>query len=358
MSFSPASKTDAAHIRTAQKIKCVVWDLDHTVWDGVISEGDDVHLRPEVAEAIRLLDQRGILQSVASKNDHDLAWPKLEALGLSEYFLFPHINWGPKSESIRAIAESLNIGLDTFAFIDDQPFERDEVRFTHPLVRTFSAEEPLKLLGREEFIPRFITSDSSQRRKLYQLDIQRKQAEESFAGPSDAFLASLEMVFTIAPAGPEDLKRVEELTQRTHQLNTTGESFSYDELEILRQSPNHKLLVAGLTDRFGGYGKIGVVLLECENSVWNIRLLLMSCRVMSRGVGGAFITYLREQASAAGVALRARFRPTDRNRMMYVTYRFAGFQEIGEENGVSILENDLSSIPPFPGYLKMEIEPM
>lgn len=342
-----------------EKIKCVVWDLDHTVWDGILSEGDSVVARRGVIEAMRTLDERGILQSVASKNDFSPAWERLEAFGLSDYFLYPEINWGPKSESIRRIAENLNIALDTFAFVDDQPFERDEVRFAHPMVRVFDGADLDWMLKQAAFHPRFITSDSRRRRELYQLDIQRKREEESFAGPNEAFLGSLGMIFRIAPACAEDLRRVEELTRRTHQLNTTGESFSYDELETLRTSPDHKLLVAELEDRFGTYGKIGVVLMECDAGSWNIRLLLMSCRVMSRGVGGAFITFLRRKAADAGVALRARFRATERNRMMYVTYRFAGFQEVGEDNGVSLLENKLTTIPPYPSYLKLEgdIEP-
>lgn len=337
-----------------QKLKVVVWDLDHTIWNGVLSEGDDLTLRPAVRECIETLDARGILQSIASRNDHAPAWARLEELGLAEYFLVPQINWGPKSESIAVIAKKINVGLDTFAFVDDQPFERDEVAFAHPAVRLYDAAQVPTLLGRDEFMPRFVTEDSRERRRLYQRDFQRQEAEERFDGTNDAFLATLGMTLRVAPAEPGDLERAEELTLRTHQLNTTGRTFTHAELDALRQSPDHRLLVAELTDRFGTYGKIGLVLLTTTPTTWRIDLFLMSCRVMSRGVGGALITWLRQEAKAAGVALRAQFVETDRNRMMYVTYRFAGFEDVAEENGVSLLENDLSDVPDMPAYFDFE----
>ncbi len=337
-----------------QKLKVVVWDLDHTVWDGVLSEGDSLTLRPGVRACIEALDARGVLQSVASRNDHGPAWTKLVDFGLAEYFLAPQINWGPKSESIKALAQKINVGLDTFALIDDQPFERDEVAFSLPAVRVYDAGEIATLLARDEFMPRFVTADSRERRILYQRDFARQEAETNFSGANDAFLATLDMTLRVAPAEPGDLERVEELTLRTHQLNTTGKTFSHAELEALRRSAGHRLLVAELDDRFGGYGKIGLVLLATTPTAWRVELFLMSCRVMSRGVGGALITWLRQEAKAAGVALQAHFIETDRNRMMYVTYRFAGFEEIAEENGVSLLDNDLSDVPELPGYFAFE----
>src|SRR5690625_82784 len=113
--------------RQTEKVKCVVWDLDNTVWDGVLLEGEGLVVRPGIREAMETFDKRGILQSIASKNEFEPAWERLEKFGLAEFFLYPQIGWGAKSESIRKIAEELNIGLDTFAFFDDQPFERDEV---------------------------------------------------------------------------------------------------------------------------------------------------------------------------------------------------------------------------------------
>ncbi|ACY13741.1 HAD-IIIC family phosphatase [Haliangium ochraceum] len=333
--------------------KCVVWDLDNTVWDGVLSEDAEVRLRPGIAEIMAELDRRGILQSVASKNNHEQAFAKLEDLGLADYFLYPQIHWGAKSGSIENIAKQLNIGLDALLFIDDQPFERDEIQHRFPDVLCIDAAALDGFLDRAEVNPRFITDESAQRRKMYLSDISRKRAEESYAGPEADFLASLDMHLTIAPADEQDLARAEELTVRTNQLNATGVTYSYEELDGFRQSADHLLLVASLEDKYGSYGKIGLALVDCAAEEWNLQLLLMSCRVMSRGVGTALIGDILRRAQAAGVRLRADFIDNDRNRMMYVTYKFAGFREISREGARAVLEHPLDEIFPLPPYMHL-----
>jgi len=341
--------------KSEPKIKCVVWDLDNTLWNGVLLENDRISLRDGVTDIIKTLDSRGILQSIASKNEHSHAMAQLEAFGLSEYFLYPQINWNSKAQNIETIAKKINIGIDTFAFIDDQPFEREEVNFSLPDVLCIDAADIDKVLEMPEMNPRFITEDSSIRRLMYLNDIKREQVEENFVGPKEEFLATLNMVFTIAPASVEDLKRAEELTVRTHQLNTTGDTYSYEELDHFRQSEQHILLVASLDDKYGTYGKIGLTLIECGYEVWTIKLLLMSCRVMSRGVGSVIINHLRNEARNHGVRLQAEFIENDRNRMMYMTYKFAHFKEKEKINDLLILENDLSRVQKFPEYLTIKL---
>jgi FkbH-like protein len=340
-----------------QSIKCVVWDLDNTIWDGVLLEGDKVSLRPGVMQVLEELDQRGILNSIASRNDYDAAMAKLGELGLREYFLYPEINWNSKSTSIRAIAKSLNIGLDTFAFIDDQSFEREEVSFALPQVKCIDAMDLDKIPGLPEMMPRFITPESRLRRQMYQGDIERNKAESNFSGPNEEFLAMLNMMFRIKRAQESDLQRAEELTLRTHQLNTTGYTYSYDELSQFCQSDDHLLLVSSLDDKFGTYGTIGLALVEQAVKVWTVKLLLMSCRVMPRGVGTIMMSYIMSCAKVAGVRLRAEFIPNGRNRMMYVTYKFGGFKEVEQKGDLVILENDLTSIQSFPAYVKVQIAP-
>ncbi|MBF0425583.1 MAG: HAD-IIIC family phosphatase [Magnetococcales bacterium] len=338
-----------------KKIKCVVWDLDNTLWDGTLAEGDAVRLRSEAVAVIKTLDERGILQSIASRNTHDQAMAQLRMFGLEEYFLYPQINWGAKAASIEQIAQSLNIGIDTLAFIDDQPFERDEVRFVLPQVLTIDAADIARIPAMPSMNPRFVTSDSKQRRAMYQNDQRRDQVEKAFTGPKEEFLAGLGMVITIALAQEEDLQRAEELTVRTNQLNATGYTYSYEELDAFRQSDQHLLLIAGLDDKYGTYGKIGLALIEKGTEAWTIKLLLMSCRVMARGVGSILIQYLRQMARKAGVRLRAEFVTTDRNRMMLITYRFAHFSELSTDaNGVTLLENDLSHATPLPNYVQLQ----
>lgn len=339
----------------AGQVKCLAWDLDNTLWDGVLLEGGNVRIRPEAADLVRTLDQRGILNSIASRNDHEAAMAVLERVGLADLFLFPQISWNPKSDSVAAIASALNIGLNAVAFVDDQEFERDEVRFHHPQVLCYDATEVPGLAARPEFTPKFVTEESALRRAMYVSSIERDHAQEQFPGTDEEFLATLGMAFTIAPATVDDLQRAEELTVRTNQLNSTGVTYSYSELEALLSSPDHLLLMASLEDKYGTYGKIGLALVARSASEWTLKLLLMSCRVMSRGVGTVLLHHVMRQAKASGARLFAEFVPTDRNRVMYVTYRFADFTEYAEHDGVHILAAPSGDLPDPPAYLRLNV---
>ncbi|MBW4611880.1 MAG: HAD-IIIC family phosphatase [Desmonostoc vinosum HA7617-LM4] len=351
------SKTETLnHEQTAKKIiKCVVWDLDNTLWHGVLLEDDRIFLQNQIIEILQILDERGILQSIASKNEHVKAIDKLQELGLKEYFLYPQINWNSKVSSLQEIAKALNISIDAIAFIDDDTFELEEVKFSLPEVLCINAAKITNLLDMPEMNPRFITEDSKLRRQMYLSDLERQSDEKEFIGTQEEFLATLDMTFTISSAKEADLQRAEELTIRTNQLNTTGYTFSYAELNQFRQSDNHQLLTADLSDKYGSYGKIGLALVECQESFWTIKLLLMSCRVMSRGVGTILLNHLMRLAKKHGVRLRAEFISNHRNRMMYITYKFAGFKEIDTQGNLIILENDLRQISTAPEYVKLEI---
>lgn len=338
-----------------KSIKCVVWDLDNTLWDGVLLEDKEVHLRDDIVNIIKTLDSRGILQSIASKNDCILAIDKLQKFGLQEYFLYPQISWNSKAASIQEIAKLINIGTDAIAFIDDQPFELEEVNFSLPEIFCINVSHLAHLLDMPEMNPRFITEDSKIRRLMYISDIKRQNTEKEFVGTPEEFLATIKMSCTISSAKEEDLQRAEELTVRTNQLNTTGYTYSYDELNHFRQSENHKLFIASLDDKYGSYGKIGLVLIECQESVWIIKLLLMSCRVMSRGIGTIMLNYIMNLAKNNNVRLCAEFVSNNRNRMMYIAYKFAGFKEIEKRDELVIIENDLMRIQPFPDYIKVQI---
>lgn len=335
------------------KIKCVVWDLDNTVWEGVLLESSALPpLRPQVREVMQALDERGILQSVASRNEPEPALQALAAHGLDHFFLYPQIGWDAKSQSIAGIAEKLNIGIDTFAFIDDQIFERDEVASVHASVRVFSDAMVPQLPALDDFMPLHVTADSRKRRELYQKDALRAQAQEEFKGPQDAFLKTLDLALTLKPAQEADLFRAEELTIRTNQLNTTGVTYSVEQLRSLIASDSHQVIVAELEDRYGSYGAIGLLLISQQAERWCIDLFLMSCRVMSRGVGGVILTALRSTCRKRRLTLAAQFKHTDRNRIMFITYRFAGFREEGE-----LLVNDLANVPALPGYMTLNIDP-
>lgn len=341
--------------KKTKQYKCIVWDLDNTLWDGVLLEDQEVKLKPFAANIIKELDQRGILHSIASKNNFDDAIKKLKEFDLAKYFLYPEIHWNAKSISLSKIQKNLNIGMDTILFIDDQIFEREEVKSVHPEITCMDALEYMGLLSHSGLNPRFITEDSKRRRIIYQEEIERKKDEENYEGPHEKFLSSLNMIFSISEAQENDLKRAEELTIRTNQLNSTGITYTYEELEKLRKSHGFKLLICELSDKYGSYGKIGLALVEINKTHWHIKLLLMSCRVVSRGVGSVLLSYIMSEAKAEGKKLFADFKVTDRNKMMYVAYKFNHFKEIHKEDKETILlENDLSIINEIPDYIKIK----
>jgi FkbH-like protein len=341
-------------LKETKYIKCVVWDLDNTIWDGVLLEGEEVSLRCDAVDIIKTLDGRGILHSIASKNVFADAMAKLREFGIDDYFLYPQVHWNSKIISIEEIAQQINIGIDSIAFIDDQPYEREEVRYSLPDVLCIDAADLHGVLEMPEMNPRFITEDSKKRRQMYISEMKRKETEDTYVGPKEEFLHTLGMSLTISTAEEIDLQRAEELTVRTNQLNSTGITYSYDELDYFRQSDQHKLLIMSLEDKFGDYGKIGLALIECEESFWTLKLMLMSCRVMSRGVGTIMINYILKLAKKAGVKLRAEFLTNGRNRVMYVTYKLGGFREIERKGDTIMLENDLARIQPFPDYVRIQ----
>ena len=329
-------------------VKCLVWDLDDTLWNGVVLEGDDPRPFPTALTTLRALDERGILHAVASRSDPEVAHAHLTRLGLVDMFCAVEIGWGAKSAAIRRAAETLGIGLDTFAFVDNDPVERAEVAHALPMVRCYDATEVGELPERPEFQPEFVTDESRQRRAMYLAQRRRDAAEREWEQGSASFLTSLDLTMTITPATEEDLARACELTVRTHQLNTTGQTFTIAQLREMCASPEYEVLVARLTDRFGSYGTIGLAVSELSDDAAVLKLLLMSCRVMSRGVGTVFLDQVVRRAIAAGRQPQAEFIPTSVNRIMLVTLRFAGFEVIHQEGERMLLGMDPARLPAAP----------
>lgn len=333
------------------KIKCLVFDLDCTLWQGVLSEGGGNELIPGMREFISELDRRGIIMSIASKNEENAALNNLHRFGLDEYFLCPRISWGAKSESVKRIIADLGIKAGSVGFIDDNPFERDEVSSVLPDVRTYDSADFTRLLSLPEFNPTFITEDASNRRKMYRADFARKTDEANYSGSSEEFLASLGMRLTISDVTEADLRRVDELTIRTHQLNSTGYTYNYDELKALITSKKHIFKVASLTDKYGDSGKVGILLMEKGEKEYLLKLLIVSCRVMSRGVGTALLIHAVRSALSDGKKLLAEFRETEHNRIMYVTYKMMGFDEVKENGNDLLLAYGEEKAPDYPTYL-------
>lgn len=350
-----ALKTHPIARSAAKDVKVVIWDLDNTLWSGILSEGDALQLNAAVPEILKQLDARGILSCIVSKNDHDPAMEQVKRFGVADWFVLPMIGWGDKSTSIRRIAERLNLGLDTFLFIDDQAFEREAVQHSLPEVRTLDVADLGGLLERPDVNPEQRTTEALQRRRMYQDEMQRQDHEAIFEGTPEDFLATLNLEFTVRKAEPGDLDRAVELTQRTNQLNSTGYTYSYDELLEMISDPDHQLLVAEMTDRYGSYGVIGLSLMRLFPGERRLLLLLMSCRVLSRGAGSLLLRELVAAAHHAGDKLYAEIVRTGRNRQMQMTYQMAGFS-IAEVEGNRVLLHWSDTAPaPRPDYFKVSV---
>jgi FkbH-like protein len=336
-------------------VKCVVWDLDMTLWEGVALESDKVRLKPGVRESVLEFDAAGVLQSIASRSDEDTALEMLNRLGVASYFLFPQIAWRDKNISVQLIAEQLNIGLDSIVLMDDDPYERAQVASALPEVECIAPEDLGSLMARVR--RQHVTSEGKTRRVTYQAEQARGHAERASGLSRQEFIAQLGLQFSVRRLRPGDLDRARELTLRTSQLNTTGIVYSREELEKLLCDPDHLLLAASLRDCFGDYGTIGLAVLQTTQDVWVLRLLLTSCRVVSRGAGSLLLDDIRRRAYEAGVGLEAEMIPTERNRIMGVTLRLAGFELLPARRGDRIVLSATAAAPPIPQHVTVRSEP-
>jgi FkbH-like protein len=295
------------------KIKCVVWDLDNTLWRGVLVEDgvEGVDLNDEALALVREFDRRGIINSIASKNEADLALRALERFGLRDLFVFPKIGWGPKSEAIRDIIAEMDVGADTFAFIDDQPFERGEVSELLPEVAVFADGEMAALLSHPRFdVP--VTAESGKRRQMYQTEERRTAAREGSTLDYLSFLRTCEISLTVSRLGPRNLTRMYELGQRTNQLNFSGLRYTQAELETLAAERPEDAFVLACSDRFGDYGTIGFCVLTKGRP--QVESFFMSCRVQRKRVENAVFARLAAELKARGAGrMEVRYRPTAKN---------------------------------------------
>jgi FkbH-like protein len=326
----------------APRAKCVVWDLDQTLWDGILVEDgpDALRPRPRALETIAELDRRGILNSIASKNHPDAAEAVLRGLGVWDLFVFPQIGWGPKSESVGRIQAALNVGIDTLVFVDDQAFERAEVATAHPAVRVLDEDAGAEL-DRAQCcdVPR--TPESARRRRFYQEQVLRQDAAETAPGDYAAFLRSCDLVMEIEPLGEARLDRVAELVQRTNQMNYSGRRYTRARLAELAADPERSCHVIRCEDRFGDYGVVGFAVVHEGQA--RLEDLMFSCRIQAKRVEHHFIAHLAGRARRAGAAaLGARYRPTERNAPSGKVFDDLGFERVGTADGVRELSLDLA----------------
>ncbi|MER5430596.1 HAD-IIIC family phosphatase [Streptomyces sp. NPDC002588] len=310
------------------RVKCVVWDLDGTLWDDIAVESATGELpvpRPEMLAAIDRLAAHGVLSSIASRS----APAVLDRLAadrpeVRERFLAPQVSWQDKSESLRRIAKDLGIAVDALVLVDDSPYERAEVEALLPGVRTLAPEDVPALSA--AFEGREVTPESRERVGRYRTEETRRAESERFQGTREEFLRWCAMRLTVGAATPDEAPRALELAARTHRLNSSG--LTPERLRELAAADGHELFTARMADRFGSYGVIGTALVDrTAPAVWSVPLLALSCRVAGRGAAAGFLFWLMARAREAGAEeFRVTLRPTDANLEMRILLRQAGLR--------------------------------
>jgi FkbH-like protein len=263
--------------------------------------------------------------SIASKNNHDEAKAALQKIGIWDLFLYPQINWDPKSANIRRIVERLNIGMDAVAFIDDSEFERAEVAAALPAVRTLSATEFAALPACAEFAAP-VTEESRGRRRLYR-DEETRQTEFAQSHQDyEGFLASCGMRAILGWLDAGNRERVYELVQRTNQLNYSGTRYSRADLDRLLGEPGTVPVAIRCEDRFGSYGIVGFAVLRVEDMALRITDLMFSCRIQGKRIEHSFFAFLQQAAAQGGLArLVCRFKRSARNAPAAQVFADLGF---------------------------------
>jgi len=307
-------------------IKCVIWDLDNTIFDGVISEQESVDLRPRVKSTIEALADRGVISSVASRNDSALGLKALSDVGLRDLMVYPQISWGQKSESVSRILADLHLRPEDVAFVDDQQFEREEVGFRFPRLRLFDASD-IDALSRE-------AADGSgdrTRLSMYKDEERRLAAFNDFDGSKTSFLHSCAIEVMFRPATVDDVPRVSELLSRTNQLNSNKVQLGDDRLAAAATGAGQEgLFVVSVKDRYGDYGLSGAVLCSFQDlETADVEVIVVSCRLMGKGIAQALLAHVADQARQRGRdALNCKFVSTNFNRQMHLLFAMNGFTRI------------------------------
>lgn len=347
--------------------KCLILDLDNTLWGGVIGDDglDGIALnlgdpRGEVYRAIQQaisdLRTRGVLLAVCSKNDDAIArQPFREHNGMilkeSDISAF-YANWDDKATNIQRIAHHLNLGIDAMVLLDDNAAERAQVRQTLPQVAVPELREDPStfvrtLLSAGYFESVAITPDDLSRVDQYRLNAERM---DMMRGSRDlsSFLRSLQMEIKFAPFSARGRKRITQLVNKTNQFNLTTRRYTERQIEALEESADHYTLQVSLKDRFGDNGMICVLICVRHEAEWEIDTWLMSCRVLNRKVEHAVCNRLAYDAQRAGVLrVVGNYMPTERNSMVRDLLGALGFTAEKDADGGQRWVLDLQQYKPF-----------
>ena len=325
--------------------KCLVVDLDNTLWGGIIGDDslDRIRLGTGSAEGeaflafchyVKLLKERGVILAVNSKNDPDVAAEVFEnhpqmPLEMDDFAAF-YCNWESKAVNIRAIAKELNIGIDSLVFIDDNPVECAEVRLREPLVTVVEMMgDPAYFIRRIEQFHLFdqldLTDDDFNRPQSYVAKRKIADAEKSSVNLEE-FLTGLDMIAKVKASMSSDLPRIEQLFKKTNQFNLTSRQYDQTLLSQLVDQPDGVVLSCRLKDKFADYGLVAAIVGSIQEDKLQIDNWVMSCRVFSRTFEEYILNYLKNLAKEWHCSvICGEFNPTKKNGYVANLYRKFGF---------------------------------
>lgn len=350
--------------------KCVVLDLDNTLWGGVIGddglEGIQIgelgvgHAFQALQQWLKELTGRGILLAVCSKNDEEKAKEPFEkhpemVLRLSDIAMFV-ANWEDKASNIQAIQKTLNIGMDSLVFLDDNPFERNLVRSMLPEITVPELpEDPagvLSFLQAQNYFETVSYSEEDQNRtRQYIEEAQRVLGQAQFASYEE-YLTDLHMVGEGKPVDAFHLPRVAQLSQRSNQFNLRTIRYTEEDLQKKIEDPDYRVLYFTLRDKYGDHGLISAMILKRQQEEVFIENWFMSCRVLKRTMEAYIINQMMAYAKELGAArVLGEYCPTPKNAMVEKIYETLGFTPVGE--GKYLLE--LSSANALPTFISEEV---
>lgn len=299
--------------------KCLVLDLDNTLWGGVVGEDgiDNLALSLQapgnsfLAFQQAILDHydKGVILAINSRNNEEDAWNVIRnhpnMILKEHHFAASRINWNDKAQNIQELAKELNIGLDSMVFLDDDKTNREMVRALVPEVETpelpNDPKEYTKFLhSLTYFATDVITDEDKMRGNLYVTERLRKEQEKNYQSKED-FLTSLNLELAMYEDNNSCVPRLSQLTEKTNQFNTLKAPLTEQEVQDYITSKKHKIFHGQLQDIFGDYGVIIFALIDIEKDVWHIRSLLMSCRVFGRDVEEAFLSEIIKRAYTEGI---------------------------------------------------------
>ena len=332
--------------------KCLVLDLDNTLWGGVIGDDgvENIKIGKETPEGEAYtafqqyclqLRERGILLAVCSKNSPEIAkqgFEHPESLLRLEHFSAFRVNWEPKHENIKAIASDLNIGLDSLVFVDDNPAEREIVSVQLPMVAVPDVGNDvsnfIRVLQQERYFePVALSAEDLKRASQYEDNARRMQAQSRFASYAD-YLESLEMTAEIAPFRSVYLERITQLINKTNQFNLTTRRYTFSEVERLSGDSGYITLYGKLKDKFGDNGLVSVIIGRREGHALHVDLWLMSCRVLKRDLELAMLDALVAACREQGIReIHGCYIPSPKNRLVSDHYERLGFQPVKSDEG-------------------------